>query len=295
MKKTIYCLIVLSALIVGGLTSCVSTAKSKPEPEPAVEQITINTADIKWVWENSIFQINGTRYDLYRLQSPKNDGLQSSLKDEYAKVAGRLMTGGPFTLYFIPKIFDQGNNSFPIIKIEGLMSVEEYDAFVLKEKERRIKIFTCFFGNRVKISVGYYNLVDWSNAFSTSEEAKKWYDNIRQQIDNIDEVIVARKKLYDDNVTAFRALPSRIMLNTVTKNKNDLIDAYNRYKPINSEVSKIIKKGVFVELVKEAVNLTNDEILKYNPVFGLTENEVIDAIQNINSAYAKLVDTYPVN
>ena len=125
MKKTNFVYMIISLIIIGILTNCSSTPKPISEPEPAPEQITINSTDIMWVYGKDIFKINDTRYDLYRIKS----------NTEYENIGDRLMTGGPFTLHFIPKISRDSNASFPIIKIDGLMSIGEFNIYEAQRKE----------------------------------------------------------------------------------------------------------------------------------------------------------------
>jgi len=128
MKKSSFLIFIL-AFIVSVLTNCSTKPATVTEAEPEPEKISVNVADIKWVYGDQIFSINERRYDLYRIYS----------MPEYEKVGARLKVGGPFTLTFIPKIFSQSNSSFPIISIEGLMSVKEYNAYILAEEEIKRK------------------------------------------------------------------------------------------------------------------------------------------------------------
>lgn len=154
-------------------------------------------------------------------------------------------------------------------KIEGLMTMEEAAAKEAQEAASRV-------------NSGLYTLVNWEKAFQNREAAQTWLDDIVKRAHSADDVVRARRGLYEQDSRAFKTFPSKSMLDAVLKDKNNLVEAYNRYKPINADIAKILAQGP--EFDKKML-----------PYPGLADGDVTKRIQQYNDDYAKLVDTYPVN
>ena len=286
MKKTIFGFIVLLVLIVSVLTNCSSTPAAIPEPDPVPEKIHANAVDVSFSDDHNQIKLfseknNEQIFDIAEIKS----------KAGYEKLAGRLKLGGPFIFYLIPNS-DPYRRGYIAIEIEGLISIDEFDEYVAKETERRAEV--------VKWGGAAFFITEWQKVFATKEDAKNWADSIVGRVNNVRSVVAARRKLYDDNVSAFKYFPSRMMLDTVTKNKNDLIESLNRYRPIRQEVvNKIYTAGAIFEFA----STYNDRHLsgfriyteRFPTELGYTEQEIVEAIEKINNEYAILIDTYPVN
>jgi len=103
MKKiTLFCVLV-SALIVGGLTGCTST-------------LVVKADDVLFMGfgNDPLLYLKDIQYHYYKLRN----------KPGYENLRERLKVGGPFTIYHDPY------NT--ITKIEGLMPIEEYNALMAK-------------------------------------------------------------------------------------------------------------------------------------------------------------------
>jgi len=282
MKKAVF--FTVSAFIICVLMGCASLESKKTETmQVNARDVGFNGTYIERVWRRFIV-VNQKFYCFSRLID----------NPEYDKLEERLQLGGPFTFYYIP---DRKNDKidFIITKIDGLISIEEFDAYVAAEAERRVIVVNLF----------SFFLTDWQKAFGTKEEAISWYNNSANRARYINDVVSARQKLYEDNVRAFRALPTRIMLNTITRNKNDLIEAYNRYQTFYTEIGKTIEKGVFFEELVGIITSSTYQMtfssfriakrVTISRAFFIPTEEVItQRIENINREFARLVDTFPV-
>jgi hypothetical protein len=133
-----------------------------------------------------------------------------------------------------------------------------------------------------------YFIAGWESSFPEKQNAKEWLDSIVERSDSVRSVVRARQELYDKDVSAFKYIPSRVMRDTVLKDKNNLIEAYNRYKPINADINKMIDKGLTF------VKNPGSSILPIQYP-GLPDDEAAKKIAIIEKEYANLVDTYPVN
>jgi PHP family Zn ribbon phosphoesterase len=126
----------------------------------------------------------------------------------------------------------------------------------------------------------------WENSFPNKSDAEKWLADIIERVKYVDDIVRSRKELYNKDVTTFKTIPTRLTRDSMLKDKNSLIEAYNRYNPINAD---IVVKGVMVETV---YNKMLNENFKYP---GLSTSAVTETIDKLEKEYARLIDTYPVN
>jgi ABC-type uncharacterized transport system substrate-binding protein len=108
-------------------------------------------------------------------------------------------------------------------------------------------------------------------------------EGITSRIRDVCEVVAARRNLYDEHVGAFKVYPSASMRDTLRREKNSIVEAWNRFKPINADIAKIVAKGAIIADRYE---------YKYP---GYTDAEVAKEIAAVESEFAKLIDTYPVD
>jgi hypothetical protein len=121
---------------------------------------------------------------------------------------------------------------------------------------------------------------NWGKYFSTRGTAEQWLKDIAERAKAVDDVVYARVELYNSDVRAFKTFPSKIMRDAVLKDKDNVIEAYNRYKPINADIAKVLAKGVVFEGNKQP---------------GRNVADVAEKIDAYNKEYARLIDTYPVD
>jgi hypothetical protein len=125
-----------------------------------------------------------------------------------------------------------------------------------------------------------FSVSNWEKYFSTRGAAEQWLKDIVERAKAVDDVVYARVELYNSDVRAFKTFPSKIMRDAVLKDKDNVIEAYNRYKPINADIAKVLAKGV---------------VFERNEQPGRNVADVAERIDAYNKEYARLIDTYPVN
>ncbi|GHV18384.1 hypothetical protein FACS189493_7760 [Spirochaetia bacterium] len=132
-----------------------------------------------------------------------------------------------------------------------------------------------------------YAIGNWDKAFADKQSAQTWFDDIVERAITVNALIEARDELYQQNVRVFKRIPSITTRDTVLRDKNNLIEAYNRYKPINADIEEVFVKGVTLEKGKAF-----GRSYQYP---GLRSDAVTRKINAYENEYATLIDTYPVN
>jgi hypothetical protein len=176
--------------------------------------------------------------------------------------------------------YDSRSHGPKIVKIDGLIAVNEIA--IVEAKKQAAKDAEAYRRVRSTSSRHYSNhtLLDWDKAFPTREEAEAWLDDIVEKAENVDDVVSGRKAVYDQKAKELKIYQLREVRDALLTAKNNLIEAYNRYVPINNEIANILAKGA---------------VFRDNYLPGLEEAKVKKEIESLNNEYAKLIDIYPVN
>ncbi|GHV40565.1 hypothetical protein AGMMS49546_14710 [Spirochaetia bacterium] len=142
-----------------------------------------------------------------------------------------------------------------------------------------------------------FAMANWENVFSDKEDAQKWFDDIGERVSVILDIVYARKKLYEDHRRTFASYPMRTTRDALLQNKNNVIEACNRLKPINADIADILAKGVSFRRQIVAYDPRRGDTIDWriSSPPGLEDSKITKAIEDLEKEYARLIDTYPVN
>jgi hypothetical protein len=293
MKKNVF-LVVVAFVLASGLTGCVSAKKDIVYKEIPLSELVHTTQRLRNLANAGNYYFIVEAYFSFVSGSIK----MTESPDEWDENAEKFRNNSPYSEQL--RYLASDYTKYPNLK--GLNNLEEridfrkpykiwlrvehrgqYEVYSIPDKIEGIRTLEEA-TERIVENAGYI-LADWSKAFATKEAVQNWLDDIGSRAKDVDDVVKARKELYEGSVSTFKTYPSKLFLDTMTKNKNNLTEGYNRYKLINTEIEGILSKGSFFERsLGENINYP-----------GLREKALNAKIDALNKEYAKLVDTYPVN
>jgi hypothetical protein len=290
MKKVI--LTALAVFLAGGLMGCASSAKKNldayteisPEEFSHLRGVTnkgyivtetssnLNTFRFSISGDSPHISIDGSRVSALKIRKDP----------QYAQLEARLAYFRTYVKFYIFVHNSDGFNSGrELVRIDGLYTADEARAVAAAVAARREAAKAAEEARRIRSYP--YTLVDWEKVFSTREEAQAWLNDIGAQAESIHTVVLARKHVYNEANTAFRTIQLITTRERLVNAKNSLIEAYNRFAPVNREITRVLSAGAAFEQIENA----------YYP--GLGEEVVRRWIENYNSQVERLLDMYPVN
>jgi hypothetical protein len=241
--------------------------------------LTINSDDLKKLElsrDGEGIYINSTRLSIKKI-------LENT---QYSQLGPRLKNSEVCNFY-IHYQFLHLSPMWVVVSIDGLIAFDEI-AIVEAQKQAAKEAEAYRTVNSTYNSIWTaFTLLDWDKAFKTREEAEAWLDDIVEKTRNVDDVVRGRRAVYDQKAEELKFYQLREVRDALLIAKNNLIEAYNRYVPINNEITKVLAMGV------EFRGHDYPRLVVNYP--GLKEEDVKKGIDAYNNDYAKLIDIYPVN